>query len=269
MRSTKKPIVKEETLRLTLPSPLAGFLNVLMKDTNPVYNLQWIFRGQTEDWPLIPAGGRYENNDGTSRLKAYLKNHPKLSDATKKKIMAIRDIDLQKFEHWKSGAEAIIDKVPANEFRALAMAQHYGLHTRLLDWSTNAMVALFFAVQAEPKKDGVFYAVRPGGPINIETKSLISVKEAGWFRVPPFDRRLAAQAGCFTYHPKPKDPYVAKAVLADAKSDVTMLKIYLPAVCKDPLRHELSSIGFNHRTLFPDLDGLSRHLNWERRVKGM
>lgn len=41
------------------------------------------------------------------------------------------------------------------------LAQHHGLPTRLLDWTTNAMVALFFAVSADPEKDGAIHAMNP------------------------------------------------------------------------------------------------------------
>jgi hypothetical protein len=54
---------------------------------------------------------------------------------------------------------------PANDdwLRWLFLAQHYGLPTRLLDWSENPLVAVYFAVQECPDVDGCVWALSPSG----------------------------------------------------------------------------------------------------------
>jgi len=51
-------------------------------------------------------------------------------------------------------------------FEWLTLMQHYGLPTRLLDWTTNLLVALFFAVNDEKNKDGAVFAFNPGSTLS-------------------------------------------------------------------------------------------------------
>ncbi len=50
-------------------------------------------------------------------------------------------------------------------------AQHFGMPTRLLDWSWNPLTALFFACFDEPRKDGFVYAMNAGMIIPSGAKS--------------------------------------------------------------------------------------------------
>lgn len=49
-----------------------------------------------------------------------------------------------------------------NIFEWLTLMQHYGLPTRLLDWSTNLLVALYFCCKENPDDDGAVFAFNPG-----------------------------------------------------------------------------------------------------------
>ena len=68
--------------------------------------------------------------------------------------------------------------------------------------------------------------------------------------------RIANQFGYFTVHTDPKTP------LNKDTSDAYLEKLIIPANMKKDIVYMLNHYGINYLSLFPDLDGLSRHLSW-------
>ena len=84
----------------------------------------WFFRGHANaSWPLVPKAGRKPNSGHEKPL----------------------------FQAWKLRAVEHLPPLAYSEWELLAIAQHHGLATRLLDWTTNPLNAAFFSVD-EPKR---------------------------------------------------------------------------------------------------------------------
>ena len=189
-----------------------------------------VFRGvPSEEYKLIPKVGRPEFN------KNYSLGAEKL----------ILDI-------FKQRATAHVRFVPGNELEWLALGQHHGLPTRLLDWSTSPLVALFFALYKDTKDDAALYTriveryQNDFDPFNIN--------EVQKYYPPHITPRIPAQQALFTVQP---DPTVEMH-----ENDYPITKIIIPEKQRCVFRKHLNFYGINNESMFPDLDGASAHILW-------
>ena len=197
----------------------------------PMNGRGWIFRGQADQsYRLVPKAGRAP-------------------------FQGMNDLDL--FDGWRRKAVAYLASIPIDEWEALAIAQHHGLATRLLDWSFKYVVALYFAVKENCGANGAVYCYYPRRFDENARPRLSELSTVCVFAPSMTIPRIVAQQGVFTCHPKPDEPLESSTEIDDAGTGV----VVIPARAKPQFLLDLDALGINEASMFPDLDGLSRHMN--------
>jgi hypothetical protein len=189
------------------------------------------------------------------------------------------------FEEFRRLSASLLPN-PSTHVDAYFIGQHHGLPTRLLDWSTNVLAAVYFAVASLAESDGVVFVLRPryqfaggGGtgphdppPVrgavtedDIHLRLIVDgvARLPGRFReakgslhasVPVLARlrhaRMVQQGSCFTLHPQ---DYLRSAQYRHFPIG-HLLEYRIPADAKRRLFEQLHHVGVTESTLFPDLD---------------
>jgi len=158
--------------------------------------------------------------------------------------------------------------------RWLFLAQHYGLPTRLLDWTYSPLYALYFAIAYKRQKGEAAVWQLHGGKLNeivLGSYGLMNLKHSSMspfvspvFKVtnqtsgvaavggPQVDLRMTLQQSMFTIHAD------SAPLEGHAQSDEFLTKYIVPNSAKDELETQLRIVGVRRELLFPDLSNLAR-----------
>jgi len=239
------------------PESWEAFLKVI---TSPPYS-HWAFRGERDERiPLYSSLSRYLQN---------FKVAPKAWAEQEGRILRV----------FKRKAHQFLQQPPDldDDFQWLALMQHHGAPTRLIDFTWSPYVAAFFALE-RTVGDGVVWAMNPA---RVDTsrgvqRTRTDPRVVGnfhryflkgnhrfiWMGEPhTMNRRLIAQSGTFAV-PGVLDLPLER-MLGDADQDNILAKIILPNEVREHGMRELYRMNITFATLFPDLEGLAKSLGYE------
>lgn len=245
------------------PIPSLGeFFNicdgVLKKDS------EFWFRGHADlAWSLTPSALRYETAEE-------------------------RNTALNLLADFKRYAEIKLPHPPSQDdlLKWVQLARHYGLPTRLLDWTKNAAIALYFACQKPRYQADANGAVLILNPKDLNRESdrnprvfdahldaplIAKYLNLSGERKPRGPRtiainpvwnseRIMLQQGTFTLHGSREFALTGEQV-------PSLICLRVPTENKEKLLYELEQAGINEMSIFPEPEHMCRYLIWRERLK--
>ena len=209
-----------------------------------------LFRGQMNDWAL------------DSKLLRLVMASKKKADFYK--------IEKKIFEKFKEKYKCFYSS-DLDDWDLLSLGQHYGLPTRLIDWTSNPLIALWFAFEEAKKnhKDRIIFGlvVEENSIADRQLDDLFGGRFIKVFKAKPFDDRVINQESWFSIQPpqiygKGGDglPHFDEynTLNRNCHFEYYLIRFRFRNSLRRRILKELDKEGINGMKVYPDLTGLSK-----------
>lgn len=261
-----------------------GYTLMTKNEIMNTYIPDFIFRGHSDDenFKLLPGALRWKSCGSQSITRAY------------------PNTEFNMLNDFISDACRYVTKPPSDDYRSwLEIAQHFGVPTRLLDFTTNPLVALYFACVENPGKDASVWIVNESAYRRIfyDMVGQVDIIESNWivqeiinqtllnpyeatkttnrvqypwiFKPRCGEERMASQSSVFMVWGNKRDDflkfvkpenYMIWDKNADNKEKSFICKIVIKCTTKQKIIRELDLCGINEKVIYPGLDGIGKHV---------
>jgi hypothetical protein len=211
-----------------------------------------LFRGQEDEWPLYSK--LYRSAEKLNKLDLIYKIEKDILDNLKKSIPKNKSM---------------------TEWDYLSLAQHYGISTRLLDWSENPFVATWFAFKNCKRRS----QKRIVWALQVDDSSLVDFGKDNPFQVrfikifkpKLLDLRIIAQESWFSiqdilFFEKGGDglPYLNSNYPLEnhEEFEYNLARFVFPNSLRKEILKKLKALGITHATIFPNISKISKGIQF-------
>ncbi len=199
-----------------------------------------LYRGQAEDWPLIPSIGRVN----IALLNGLLEVEEDI----------VKQLKRYGYPYFKNDI--------SDETDWILHAQHFGLPTRLLDFTQNPLKALYFAVEDSiSESDGVVWGLDDF--YDSEPPILKDLDKVEFYTPSHINNRIIAQESVFAVFPLGRHDLEIVPLEERHVDHRFFLKITIPSSSKPSIKEELGILGINKMSIYPGIDGVVEKIKEE------
>ena len=218
-------------------------------------------RGQCSDFSLLPSGMRLDDSEKRIYSKTQLESF-------------ISNFRTNASQYIKNSYDI------KNKYEWLVNAQHFGIPTKLLDFTFSPLTALLFALENSFQINGILndsviwflnpyklngFSVSRTEIINISDDDSINLDEKEFPIVissKMLNPRVYAQKGCFVYFQND-----SKSLECNNHAEEYLKKVIIPAERKKDVLCSLYRVGYGFVNIYPELDSIAKDVKLESNVK--